>query len=94
MQAHSEVGALHKFRVVICRQPHCCYVDESFPDLGIPLIENFEIVILLWSLPGHHNLHAGELEGIGYLLQLGHFFMQLVQSCDQKHEIFIWGVRS
>ena len=94
MQANSEVGTLHELRVVICRQPNCCYVDEPFPDLGVPLIEDFEVVILLWTLTGDHNLHAGEFEGVGDLLQLGHFFMQLVQSCDQKHEVFIWGVRS
>jgi hypothetical protein len=75
VQTHSEVGTLHKLRVVICCQPHCCNVDQSFPDLAVPLIEDFEIVILLWTLTGDQNLHAGEFEGLGDLLQLGHLFM-------------------
>lgn len=94
MQAHSEVGTLHKLRVVIRCQPHCCDVDESFPDLAVPLIEDFEVVILLRALTGDHNLHAGEFEGLGDLLQLCHFFMKLIQGCHQKHEIFVGGVRS
>ena len=94
MQAHSEVGALHKLRVVICCQPHCCNVDESFPDLGVPLIEDFKVVIFLRALTGDHNLHEWEIEGLGDLLQLGHLFMKLIQGCHQKHEIFIGGVRS
>ena len=78
MQAHSEVGTLNKFRVVICCQPHSCDVDESFPDLGVPLIKDFEVVIFLWTLTCDQNLHAGEFEGLGDLLQLGHLFMKLV----------------
>lgn len=94
MQAHSEVGTLHKLRVVIRCQPHCCDVDETFPDLGVSQIEDFEVVILLRTLACDHNLHAGEFEGFGDLLQLGHLFMKLVQGCHQKHEIFIGGIRS
>ena len=83
MQAHSKIGTLHELRVVICCQPHCCDVDESIPDLGVPLIEYFKVVILLRPLTCDHNLHAGEFEGLRDLLQLVHFFMKLIQSCYQ-----------